>query len=71
VEISYQLTTDDYRQGFKAFRKRTTYSLWMNRFAKACFVVVVAAALLISVFARRVSNPLPLYGIAFFWAWYL
>jgi hypothetical protein len=43
----------------------------MNRFAKACFVVVVAAALLVSVFARRVSNPLPLYGIAFFWAWYL
>lgn len=73
MEISYQLTTDDYRQGFKAFRGRSTLSRWSFRFGYFCFFVVVAAALLLTIFAREGGSPgvFPLWLLAAFWGWYL
>jgi len=57
MEISYQLTEDDYRQGYKAFRQRTTYSLWRTRMAFASFFLILAVALLISIFGPDKSFP--------------
>ena len=73
MEISYQLTTDDYRQGFKAFRGRTTFSRWSFRFGYLCFFVVVAAALLLTIFGpdKSSASMFPLWILAAFWGWYL
>lgn len=75
MEISYQLTEDDYRQGFKAFRRRTTYSLWRSRIAFACLFLILAVALLVSIFGpdRSFPNLALLWGLAAFWIcclWY-
>jgi hypothetical protein len=73
VEISYQLTKDDYRQGFKAFRKRTTLSRWTNLIAVAAFFITLASALVLSFFGRDKSFPnlFPLWAILAFWAWFV
>ena len=73
MEISYQLTKDDYRQGFKAFRKRTTFSRWTNLIAVAAFFVTLASAVLLSFFGRDKSFPnlFPLWVILAFWAWFV
>jgi len=73
VEISYQLTTDDYRQGFKAFRARTTFARWSTLFGYVCFFLVLAAALLLAVFGpdKSFANLFPLWILAAFWGWYL
>jgi YcxB-like protein len=75
MEIFYQLTRDDYSQGFKAFRRRTTYSRWVNRISYVSFFLVVAVALLLSFFGRdkSFSNLSPLWIIVAVWAyvsWY-
>ncbi len=73
MEISYQLTADDYRQGFKAFRRRTTFARLSNIFGYVCFFVVLAAALLLSILGpdHTTANLFPLWVLAAFWAWYL
>ena len=73
MEISYQLTTDDYRQGFKAFRTRTTFARWSNRLGYICFFLVLGAALLLSIFGpdQHFANLFPLWLLAAFWGWYL
>jgi hypothetical protein len=71
LEISYQLTTEDYRRGFEAFRRRTSYSRWLNRFSTGCFVVTLVALLLLLVSGARLSSLLLLAGLVGFWAWYL
>ena len=75
MEISYQLTIDDYRQGLKAFRRKTTYSIRRTRFLFGCFWLVLATASFLSLFGRDKSFPnlFPLWGLAAFWAcvlWY-
>jgi hypothetical protein len=75
MEISYQLTEDDYRQGYKAFRRRTKYSLWISRIGFVVFFLIFATALLLSTFGpdRSFSNLAPLWGIVVFWVcciWY-
>lgn len=73
MEISYQLTTDDYRQGFKAFRTKTTIWRWAYHFIYAGFFIALAAALLLLLFGSKRSLPFvfPLLGGAAFWAWWL
>lgn len=73
MEISYQLTKDDYRQGFKAFRKRTAFARWTNRVAVALFFLILASALLLSFFGRdkSFSNLFPLWAILVVWAWFI
>lgn len=72
MEISYQLTEDDYRQGFKAFRRRTRYSLWANRFAYACFTLVLGGALLLTSFGNEsLPRLVPLWALVVFWAWFI
>lgn len=68
VEISYHLTVDDYRQGYKAFRRRTTFSRLAYYFAYACFFLIVASALLLSFAGRDKSfrNLFPLWAAAAF-----
>ena len=69
MEISYQLTEDDYRQGYKAFRRRTTYSLWRTRIAYAAFFLILAVALFVSIFGpdRSFPNLALLWGLVAFW----
>jgi len=71
VEISYQLTTDDYRQGFKAFRRRTPFSRWTYRLSYVCFFLILVVALLLSFSRDKTSNLFPLWAMVAFWAWFL
>jgi YcxB-like protein len=75
VQISYELTIDDYRQAFKAHRKRTAFSRWGWRIAYACFVLVLFTALLLLFFGEDKSfrNLFPLWALLAFWIcviWY-
>lgn len=71
MEISYQLTEDDYRQGFKAFRRRTKFSLWASRVGYVCFFLILATAIFVSIFGpdRSFPNLALLWGFAAFWIW--
>jgi hypothetical protein len=73
LQISYQLTVDDYRQAFKAFRKRTPFSRWVYFLVTPLFVLVAASALLLTFFGpdRSFHNLFPLWAIVAFWAWYI
>jgi len=73
MEISYQLTEDDYRQGYKAFRRRTKVSLWRTRIAYASFFLILAVALFVSIFGpdRTFPNLALLWGLVAFWTCYL
>ncbi len=77
MEISYQLTEDDYRQGYKAFRHRTKYSLWAIRFGYVSFCFIFMVAVLISIFGNRSDRSFPnltlLWGLSaflFYCLWY-
>ena len=73
MEISYQLTEDDYRQGYKAFRRRTTFSIWLYRVGHLSFYLILATALFISIFGpdRRFPSLALLWGLVVFWVWCL
>ena len=71
MQLSYQLTESDYRQGFKAFRTRTAYRRWLIRIAYFIFFFMVVLGLL-TTFARRAFGELwPLYLLLLFWGYYL
>jgi len=73
MEISYQLTEDDYRQGYKAFRRRKKFSLWANRIGWLCLILVLAIALFESIFGpdRSFPNLALLWGLVAFWTYCL
>jgi hypothetical protein len=73
MEISYQLTEDDYRQGYKAFRRRKTFSLWATRICWVLLFLVLAEALFVSIFGadRSFPNLALLWGFVAFWAYCL
>ncbi len=73
MEISYQLTEDDYRQGYKAFRRRKAFSLWATRIGYMCLFLVLATALFESIFGpdRSFANLALLWGLAAFWSYCL
>lgn len=73
MEISYQLTEDDYRQGYKAFRSRTTFTLWRTRIAYASFFLILALAVFVSIFGpdRTFPNLALLWALVAFWTCYL
>lgn len=73
MEISYQLTEDDYRQGYKAFRRRTPYSLWLSRIAYWLLAVVSGVALFVSIFAPdgNFPNLVLLWGLVALWSYCL
>jgi hypothetical protein len=73
MEISYQLTEDDYRQGYKAFRRRKTSSLWLNRIRYICLFLVLLTALLESIFGsdRRFPSLALLWGLPAYWGYWL
>jgi hypothetical protein len=57
MEISFQLTEDDYRQGYKAFRRRKVFSLWATRIGWVLLFLTLAEALFFSVFGWVRSFP--------------
>jgi hypothetical protein len=73
MEISYQLTEDDYRQGYKAFRRRKTFSLWATRIGWVLLFLVLAEALFISISGsdRSFPNLALLWGLVAFWSYCL
>jgi hypothetical protein len=73
MEISYQLTEDDYRQGYKAFRRRKTFSLWATRISWVLLFVTLAEALFLSIFGldRTFPNLVLLWGLVAFWVYCL
>ena len=73
MEISYQLTEDDYRQGYKAFRRRRTFSLWATRIGWALLFVTLAEALYVSIsgFDREFPTLALLWGLVAFWTYCL
>jgi len=75
MEISYQLMEDDYLQGYKAFRRRNTYSLWRTRLLYVIFFLNFALALLLSIVGPPGRFPflVLLWGFVAFWiycVWY-
>ena len=73
MEISFQLTPDDYHQGFKAHRKRTAFSRWGWRFTYVCFAFILFTAVLLSFFGpdKSFRNLFPLWAILAFLVWVL
>jgi hypothetical protein len=73
MEISYQLTEDDYRQGYKAFRRRKTFSLWATRIGWVLLFLALAEALYVSIsgFDREFPTLALLWGQVAFWAYCL
>jgi hypothetical protein len=73
MEISYQLMEDDYRQGYKAFRRRKAFSLWATRIGWGLLFVALAEALFISIsgFGRSFPILALLWGFVAFWAYCL
>jgi YcxB-like protein len=76
MEISYQLTEDDYRQGYKAFRRRKTFSLWATRIGWVLLFLALAEALFASIFGffgfdRSLPDLALLWGLVAFWAYCL
>jgi len=73
MEISYQLTEDDYRQGYKAFRRRRTFSLWAARIGWVLLFLALAESLFVSIsgFDRSFPNLALLWGLVAFWAYCL
>jgi hypothetical protein len=73
MEISYQLTEDDYRQGYKAFRRRKAFSLWINRVGWALLFIALAEAMYVSIFASNIglSTLAPVWGLIAFWTYCL
>ena len=73
MEISYQLTEDDYRQGYKAFRRRKRFSLWATRIGYVCLFLVLVLALFESTVGPNRTFPdlLLLWGLVAFWVYCL
>jgi len=73
MEISYQLTEDDYRQGYKAFRRRKTFSLWATRIRWVLLFVALAEALFLSIsgFDRKSPILALLWSLVAFWTYCL
>jgi len=66
MEISYQLTEDDYRQGYKAFRRRKAFSLWN---ARTGWVVLSFLALAESIFVSISGFAKGFPSLLLFWGW--
>lgn len=73
MEISYQLMEDDYRQAYKAFRRRTTCPLWLTRISYACLLLILAIASFVSMFGPDGSFPYAalLWTVGAFWTYCL
>jgi YcxB-like protein len=73
MEISYQLTVEDYRQGFIACRKRTSFSRWLRRFAYLCLGVSVVFLIVLLGFGERKTFGFmaPLYLLVLLWIYIL
>ena len=73
MEISFQVTADDYRQAYNGYRKRTAFSRWAYRVYYVLFAIVFAMALILSFFGpdKSFSYLFPLWAIAAFWAYVL
>ena len=73
MEISYQLTEDDYRQGYKAFRRRRAFSLWATRIGSVLFFLALVEALYVSIsgVGREFPTLALLWSLVAFWAYCL
>jgi hypothetical protein len=73
MQISYQLTEDDYRQGYRAFRRRKTFSLWATRIGWVLLFLVLGEALYVSIsgFDREFPTLALLWGFVAFWGYCL
>ena len=71
MEITYQLTEDDYRQGYKAYKRRAKSSLWLSRLSYLVFFLVLAAMLFVLIIGpdRSFSTLFPLLFFVAFWIW--
>jgi hypothetical protein len=74
MQVTYQLTPEDYRQGLIAYRKRTTFSRWSYRIVQTVAVGALALLMLFSLAgsfmdrrAEFISNLLPLIYVAIAW----
>ncbi|HKM47341.1 MAG TPA: YcxB family protein [Terriglobales bacterium] len=74
MEVTYQLTADDFRQAMKAYRKRSVLLRWAFRFGVAFVVLVVGsggALLLPAPHSNAFQNLLPLIGLCILWLFML
>ena len=70
MEISYQLTEDDYRQGYKAFQVDERNTLFGLAVLVTLFsFVILAIAVYVSIFGpdRSFPNMALLWGLVAFW----
>jgi hypothetical protein len=70
VQLNYTLTVDDYRQGFKALRKRRlmTRITYLFGYAIVAFAAIMLVLVLIFFDSKSFQNVLPLIFAAVVWA---
>lgn len=70
MEVNYQLTVDDFRSAFKAYRTRTPLRRWVTWLYRGFAVLVLATggiALILAPSRYLVHNLIPLYVIFIVW----
>jgi YcxB-like protein len=70
MEVSYQLTVDDYRQAMKAYRTRTAHLRWILRFGIAFVLLVLSTGVVLLIVAphsNAFQNLVPLYVLFLIW----
>jgi hypothetical protein len=73
MQVTYQLTAEDYRQGIQASRKRTAFGRWSYRVLLGIAGLAIAMAVvggfgvIVSHNSKIASNLVPLFLLAVFW----
>jgi len=71
MEVTYQLTVDDFRRAIKAYRTRTTFLRWSFRVGAGVMVLAFAGGITVLVLephGNTVKNLLPLLVLCALWS---
>ena len=74
MEVTYQLTVDDYHRAIKAYRTRTAFLRWMFRAGVGVMVLAFSAGILLFVLephGNAIKNLLPLLVVCALWSFSL
>jgi hypothetical protein len=73
VQITYQLTQDDYREAFSAYRHRSTRSRWMFHICRGVAILTICLAILLTLATpvTQFTSLWVIYALALFWIYYV
>jgi hypothetical protein len=70
MDVNYQITVDDFRQGINAYRKKSTLTRWGFRFVKMFVILLIGTGLALLLFAPHnaaLQNSMPLFFLGILW----